>query len=78
MAFLVQQRARKSKHHSGRMSEINITPFVDVMLVLLVVFMVTAPLLTTGMELDLPEGNNSAISGADKAIDISVDEKGRI
>ena len=38
----------------GMMAEINVTPFVDVMLVLLIIFMVTAPLMTTGMEVDLP------------------------
>ncbi|MFP4071461.1 MAG: protein TolR [Desulfovibrionales bacterium] len=42
-------------HHRGFMSEINVTPFVDVMLVLLVMFMVTAPMLNQGVEIDLPQ-----------------------
>ena len=43
------------KNKKGPMSEINVTPFVDVMLVLLIIFMVTAPLLTTGVKVNLPE-----------------------
>ena len=48
------------------MSEINVTPFVDVMLVLLIIFMVTAPLLTVGVQVDLPE------SAADSFLDLSI------
>ena len=55
MAGSVQHRSLRGKPGSYRpMSEINVTPFVDVMLVLLVVFMVTAPLLTVGVPVDLP------------------------
>ena len=58
------------KRGAGRryqpMAEINVTPFVDVMLVLLVVFMVTAPLLTVGVEVDLPESNASGLPGDDE------------
>jgi biopolymer transport protein TolR len=61
------------------MSEINVTPLVDVMLVLLVIFMVTAPLLTTGIPLDLPKtagGDN--IEDSDSALNVSVDQEGLI
>ncbi|OPZ78417.1 MAG: Biopolymer transport protein ExbD [Alphaproteobacteria bacterium ADurb.Bin438] len=58
------------------LSDMNITPMVDVMFSLLVVFMVTAPLLTTGIPLDLPKGDGKAIAGEEKTINISVDKKG--
>lgn len=60
------------------MSEINVTPLVDVMLVLLIVFMVTAPLLTLGVPVDLPKADAKALSEDDKPLTISVDRKGAI
>ena len=60
------------------MSEINVTPFVDVMLVLLVIFMVTAPLLTVGVQVDLPKTKASVIKGDDEPLAISVDAEGRV
>ena len=60
------------------MSEINVTPFVDVMLVLLVVFMVTAPLLTTGVAVALPETRAGNLPGADEPLSVSVDAEGRV
>ena len=61
------------------MSEINVTPFVDVMLVLLVIFMVTAPLLTAGVEIKLPKANAQALSQQDnKPLEIALDAKGAI
>jgi len=60
------------------MSEINVTPFVDVMLVLLVIFMVTAPLLTVGVQVDLPKTKAKAISGSDEPLAISIDSEGAI
>ncbi len=60
------------------MSEINVTPFVDVMLVLLVIFMVTAPLLTVGVQIDLPKTKAAVISGEDEPLTISVDSGGNI
>ena len=60
------------------MSEINVTPFVDVMLVLLVVFMVTAPLLTVGVPIDLPKTNAPILQGQDEPLTISVDAEGVI
>ena len=60
------------------MSEINVTPMVDVMLVLLVIFMVTAPLLTVGVQIDLPKTKASLIPGADEPLTISVNAEGTI
>jgi biopolymer transport protein TolR len=60
------------------MAEINVTPFVDVMLVLLVVFMVTAPLLTVGVTVDLPKAAAPNIKGSDEPIAVSIDPQGQI
>ena len=60
------------------MSEINVTPFVDVMLVLLVIFMVTAPLLTVGVQVDLPQSKAKAIPGDDEPLAISVKADGTV
>ena len=60
------------------MSEINVTPFVDVMLVLLIVFMVTAPLLTVGIPVDLPKVKASALTDQKDPIEISVKLDGSI
>ncbi len=57
-------------------SEINITPFVDVMLVLLVIFMVTAPMLISGIEVDLPKTQSGQISGNDEPLVVSIDKSG--
>lgn len=59
-------------------SEINVTPFVDVMLVLLIIFMVAAPLLTVGVPLDLPETQAKPLEGATEPITISIAADGRI
>jgi len=60
------------------MSEINVTPFVDVMLVLLIVFMVTAPLLTVGVPVDLPKTKAKSIGESEEPLVISVDLEGTI
>lgn len=60
------------------MSEINVTPFVDVMLVLLIVFMVTAPLLTVGVPVDLPKSKAQALSQPEEPLVISLNEDGVI
>ena len=70
-----------SPRRKGRyqpMSEINVTPFVDVMLVLLIVFMVTAPLLTVGVPVDLPESRAQSIVEPDEPLVVSVDSSGQI
>ena len=65
---------RRLKNTDATMS---LTPMIDVMTVLLAVFMVTTPMLTTGIDLNLPRAGNSALSGNDHAIQISVDAAGR-
>jgi biopolymer transport protein TolR len=60
------------------MSEINVTPFVDVMLVLLIVFMVAAPLLTVGVPIDLPESQAKSIEQDKEPLTISVNDKGQV
>jgi biopolymer transport protein TolR len=60
------------------MSEINVTPFVDVMLVLLIVFMVTAPLLTAGVPIDLPQASVAPLAVDKQPIMVSVDTEGKI
>ena len=69
------QRRRRSKR--GLMSEINVTPFVDVMLVLLIVFMVAAPLLVTGVPLELPKTSAGAVKIDSNPLTVSVDQNGR-
>lgn len=59
-------------------SEINVTPFVDVMLVLLIIFMVTAPLLTVGVQIDLPESNADSIQSNDEPLEITISKDGII
>ncbi len=59
-------------------AEINVTPFVDVMLVLLIVFMVTAPLLTVGVEVELPETDPTAMPGQGDALAVTIDQNGVI
>ncbi|MEM7227102.1 MAG: protein TolR [Pseudomonadota bacterium] len=68
---------RRGKRYQP-MSEINVTPFVDVMLVLLIVFMVTAPLLTVGVQVDLPETKAQALAQPSEPLVISVDEAGAV
>jgi biopolymer transport protein TolR len=60
------------------MSEINVTPFVDVMLVLLIVFMVSAPLLTSGVPVDLPEAQAKPLAVEKEPITVTIDPEGRV
>ena len=60
------------------MSEINVTPFVDVMLVLLIIFMVAAPLLTVGVPIDLPETQAKALNSETQPITVSVNQEGQV
>jgi len=69
----------KRKHHRQRvMSEINVTPMVDVMLVLLIIFMVSAPLLTVGVPIDLPQSQAKSLEQDKEPLTVSVNEKGQI
>ena len=58
------------------MSEINVVPYIDVMLVLLIIFMVTAPLLNLGVDVALPESNAKAVDQKKKPLTVAVDEEG--
>jgi len=71
------RRRRGGRRHQP-MSEINVTPLVDVMLVLLIIFMVTAPLLTVGVPLDLPKTSAGGISADTQPITISVGADGKV
>lgn len=61
-----------SRGRNSVLSEINVTPFVDVMLVLLIIFMVTAPMMQQGLEVDLPETANSGVSTSDEPFVLSI------
>jgi biopolymer transport protein TolR len=69
-------RGRGRRQHM--MSEINVTPFVDVMLVLLIVFMVAAPLLTVGVPIDLPESQAKSMDQDREPLTVSVNDKGQV
>ena len=60
----------------GMMAEINVTPFVDVMLVLLIIFMVTAPMMTTGMQVELPQVQAPALPAAEEQMVLSITAAG--
>ncbi len=78
MAILNKGRRHYGRRHTRPMSDINVTPFVDVMLVLLVIFMVTAPLLTVGVQVDLPKTKARAVPGQDEPLAITVRADGLI
>jgi biopolymer transport protein TolR len=69
--------AFSSGGQGGLMADINVTPFVDVMLVLLIIFMVTAPLLTTGMNVNLPRATAPPIEIQEDQLVLSIDKDGR-
>jgi biopolymer transport protein TolR len=69
-------RGRRGVPRYGAMAEINMTPFIDVMLVLLIIFMVAAPLLATGVPIDLPQTKAAALNIEQKPISVAVDDKG--
>ena len=69
---------RRRHRRRGVMSEINVTPMVDVMLVLLIIFMVSAPLLTVGVPLDLPQSQATTLDQDKEPLTVSVDDKGKV
>jgi biopolymer transport protein TolR len=71
-------RGRGRRRRRGALSEINVTPLVDVMLVLLIIFMVSAPLLTVGVPVDLPKTDAAAMDEQAKPLTVSVQKDGAI
>jgi biopolymer transport protein TolR len=71
-------RGRRGVPRYGAMADINMTPFIDVMLVLLIIFMVAAPLLTTGVSVDLPRASATALNVERKPIAVSLNEQGQL
>ena len=69
---------RRGRRRANVMAEINVTPMVDVMLVLLIIFMVSAPLLTVGVPLDLPQTQAKSLEQDKTPLQLSVDIKGKI
>ena len=69
---------RRRGRRSAPMSEINVTPMVDVMLVLLIIFMVTAPMLTAGIPVDLPQAKGEQLQASKDPLTVSVDAKGDV
>tara|TARA_Y100000817_G_scaffold270471_1_gene228622 strand:+ start:398 stop:814 length:417 start_codon:yes stop_codon:yes gene_type:complete len=72
MAFKLRSSEREP------ISEINVTPFVDVMLVLLIIFMVTAPLLTVGVQVDLPETSADTLPEENEPLTLTINSKGEV
>ena len=69
---------KKKFRNKRTISEINVTPFVDVMLVLLIIFMVTAPLLTSGIKINLPESSADSLPEEQEPLTLSINSKGEI
>ena len=71
-------RGRRGVPRYGAMADINMTPFIDVILVLLIIFMVAAPLLTTGVSVDLPRAAATSLNIDRKPIAVSLNEQGQL
>ena len=69
--------AFSSGDSGGMMADINVTPFVDVMLVLLIIFMVTAPLMTTGLDVDLPRADAPSMEMPEEQLILTIDAEGK-
>jgi biopolymer transport protein TolR len=77
MNGIAQSGHRRRRRH-GIMSEINVTPMVDVMLVLLIIFMVSAPLLTVGVPIDLPQSQAKSLEQDKEPLTLSVNDAGKV
>lgn len=71
-------RLRSKERRFAVKSDVNLTPLIDVMTSLLAIFMITAPLLTTGIPLELPRGDGKTLVGEEKTLDLSVNRKGEV
>ena len=78
MGASLPSSSRRRGHRRAPMSEINVTPLVDVMLVLLIIFMVTAPLLVAGVPIDLPETRAGALDQQAEPVQVAIDAGGQI
>jgi len=72
------RRGRRARAKRGPIADMNMTPFIDVMLVLLIIFMVAAPMMTVGVPVDLPETRAKAMEGQTQPVTVSVDGQGHI
>ncbi len=77
-AFAMGRRRRRGGRRRAVLSEINVTPLVDVMLVLLIIFMISAPLLTVGVPVDLPKTEAAAVNDQTEPLTISIQGDGRV
>lgn len=66
------------QNNRSMMAEINVTPLVDVMLVLLVIFMVTAPMMQQGVQVNLPKADTKAMTPAEESVVVTVDKTGKV
>ena len=73
----IQRSGRFDRVKKPLKSDMNVVPYIDVMLVLLVIFMVTAPMITSGIKVDLPEANGTPIESKDTPAMVSIDADGR-
>ena len=74
----MQLPSQRGRGRRAPMAEINVTPLVDVMLVLLIIFMVTAPLLVAGVPVDLPDSRATALAPEPNQVTLSIDQRGRV
>ena len=77
-ALSTGRRSRRRGRRRAALSEINVTPLVDVMLVLLIIFMVSAPLLTAGVPVDLPKTDAAAVNDQTEPVTVSVQRDGQV
>ena len=73
-----QQRRNRNQSRGGLLAEINVVPYIDVMLVLLVIFMVTAPLLTVGVPVDLPESKAKSLPDDLEPLELTINKEGQV
>ncbi|MEG0652081.1 MAG: protein TolR [Acinetobacter sp.] len=74
----IQRSGRFDRVKKPLKSDMNVVPYIDVMLVLLVIFMVTAPMITTGVKVDLPQANNNPIQSEDRPAIVTLEADGTI
>ena len=77
-AYNMNRRGRRRRGRRAALSEINVTPLVDVMLVLLIVFMISAPLLTAGVQVELPKTDAAAVNDQQQPLTVTVRRDGQI